>query len=135
MSFSKGISKGTKLDPDKGQVDLRGDDALKECSYPSCRSRKIARDEDAVEWDLVHIPTEEYEWNVSPLAKLAIKAHPKMYSRGNVYDHYFVTLYFHAGCAAEWGMHLIKDALKSDNVSRKLRKEKPNAIRKQTKTL
>jgi hypothetical protein len=135
MSFSEGISKGTKLDPDKGQFDRRGDDELKECSYPNCRSRKIARDEDAVEWDLVHISTEEYEWNVSPLAKLAIKAHPKEYSRGNVIDHYFVTLYFHAGCAAEWGMHLIKDALKSDNVNRKLRKEKPNAIRKQTKTL
>jgi hypothetical protein len=67
------------------------------------------------------------------LAKLAIKAHPKEYSSGRVLEEYFVTLYFHAGCAAEWGMHLIKDALRSDNVNRKLRKEKPNAIQKQSR--
>jgi hypothetical protein len=134
MSFSKGISKGIKLDSDKGQYDPRGDDKIKECSYPNCHNKKIARNEDAVEWDLVHISTEEYEWNVSPLAKLAIKAHPKVYNNGQVVDHYFVTLYFHAGCAAEWGMHLINDALKSDNVNRKLRKEKPNAIQKQSRS-
>jgi hypothetical protein len=133
MTFSKGIPLGTKLDEEKGQFDPRGDDKIQECSYPSCHSRKIARSEDAVEWDLVHIPAEEFEWNVSPLAKLAIKAHPKVYSRGNQIDHYFVTLYFHAGCAAEWGMHLIKDAIKSDNVNRKLRKDKPNALQKQSR--
>jgi len=122
MSFSQGIPLGTKLDED--EWDPRGEDGLRMCSYPSCRNRKITREEDAVEWDLVHIADDEFEWNVSPLAKLAIKAHPKVYSRGDEATSYYVTLSFHAGCAAEWGMHLIKDAIQSDNVNRILRKDK-----------
>jgi hypothetical protein len=130
MTFSKGVPAGTKFDEEKGEWDPRGEDGLRMCSYPSCRSRKIAREEDAVEWDLVHIADDEFEWNVSPLAKLAIKAHPKIFSDGKEIRHYFATLTLHAGCAAEWGMHLIKDALKSDNVNRTLRKDKQNAIQK-----
>ena len=82
-------------------------------------------------WDIVHIAKDEFEFNLSPLAKLAVVANPKITDRGEEWGDYFVTLFMHAECAAEWGMHLIKDALQSHNVGTKLRKEKPqNAIRK-----
>jgi hypothetical protein len=132
MSFSKGIPAGTKLDESKGQFDAyRGNDAICECMYPSCHNRKIERNQDAVFWNGVHIPKEEFEHNLSPIAKLAAVANP----REEQFRHYFVTMSLHVECAAEWGMHLIKDGLQSHNVGTKLRSERNDAIRKQTKTL
>lgn len=132
MTFSKGIPQGTKLDEEKGEFDgYRGENEVYACSYPSCRNRKINRSEDAVFWDGVHISRDSFENNLSPIAKLAAVANPTEYFEK--YNKYYVTIGMHAECAAEWGMHLIKDALQSHNVGAKLRKEKPqNAIRKQT---
>jgi len=128
MSFSKGIPVGTKLDESKNQFDgYRTDDAVCECMYPSCRTRKIERHQDAVFWNGVHIPKEEFEHHLSPIAKLAVVANPK-----EEFRHYFVTMALHVECAAEWGMHLIKDALGSHNVGTKLRSEQNHAIRKQS---
>ena len=133
MSFSKGIS-GTgkeKQIPKDAWDYIRDENQIKECSYSSCRNRKITREQDAVSWDLVHIPRDEFEFNLSPMARLATIANPKLTDKGEEWGDYFVTLFMHAECAAEWGMHLIKDALQSHNVGTKLRKEKPqNAIRK-----
>jgi hypothetical protein len=132
MSFSEGIPAGRKLNEEKGEFDgYRGETEICMCVYPSCRNRKILRSEDAVFWDGVNLAKDEFENNLSPLAKLAVVANPSDYTEK--YGHYYVTLAMHAGCAAEWGMHLIKDALGSHNVGTKLRKEKPqNAIREQT---
>jgi hypothetical protein len=132
MSFSKGIPAGTKLDEEKGEFDgYRNGTEICMCVYPSCRNRKIRRNEDAVFWDGVDIAKDEFESSLSPLAKLAVVANPSEFTEK--YGYYYVTLALHAGCAAEWGMHLIKDALQSHNVGTKLRKEKPqNAIREQT---
>jgi len=137
MSFSKGIPEGTVLDDAKGEFDgYRGDDEICQCMYPSCRNTKILRTEDAVFWDGVVIPDNQFEFNLSPMAKLITKSHPKIYSDGKQLKRYYITMGMHAGCAAEWGMHLIKDALESHNVGTKLRKEKSqNAIREQTKTI
>lgn len=135
MSFSKGIPKGKVLDEDKGEFDgYRGDDELCQCMYPSCRNTKILRTEDAVFWDGVVIPDKEFEFNLSPMAKLTTRSHPKIYSDGRTIKRYYITMSLHAGCAAEWGMHLIKDALQSHNIGTKLRQEKPqNAIQKQSR--
>jgi hypothetical protein len=131
MSFSKGIPAGKKLDESKGEMDgYRGETEICWCVYPSCRNRRINRTEDAVFWDGVNVTKDEYERGLSPLARLAVVANPSNYVQK--YGHYYVTLAMHAECAAEWGMHLIKDALESHNVGAKLRKEKPNAIREQT---
>jgi hypothetical protein len=134
MSFSKGIPKGKVLDEEKGEFDgYRGDDEVRQCMYPSCRDTKILRTQDAVFWDGITIPDDEFEFNLSPMAKLTTRSHPKIYSDGKTIKRYYVTMAMHAGCAAEWGMHLIKDSLQSHNVGTKLRQERPqNAIRKQT---
>ena len=133
MSFSKGIPPGATLDEEKGEFDgYRGDDEVCECMYPNCRNRKIERRQDAVFWNSVHVPKSEFEHNLSPIAKLANLANPRLQSDGKEWGHYIVTMALHAGCAAEWGMHLIKDALGSHNVGTKLRPENKNAIRKQT---
>ena len=133
MSFSEGLPIGTKLDHDKGEYDsYRGDYDTCECAYPSCRSRKIARKQDAVFWDGVHLSKDVFENNLSPLAKLATVANPTDFMEKQGY--YYVSLAMHAECAAEWGMHLIKDALKSHNVGTKLRQEQSNAIQKQSRS-
>jgi hypothetical protein len=131
MSFSKGIPIGTTLDHDKGEYDsYRGDYDVCECSYPICRNRKIARKQDAVFWDGVHLSKDTFESGLSPLAKLAAVANPTEFTQKHGY--YYTSFAMHAECAAEWGMHLIKDALQSHNVGTKLRQEKPNALREQT---
>jgi hypothetical protein len=131
MSFSKGIPPGKKLNELKGEFDgYRDETEVCICVYPSCRNRAIRRNEDAVFWDGVNIAKDEFESNLSPLGKLAVVANPSEYTEK--YGYYHVTLAMHAECAAEWGMHLIKDALESHNIGRKLREERNNAIREQT---
>ena len=132
MTFSKGIPAGKKLNEEKDEGDgYRGESEIHECSYPNCRNRKINRNEDAVFWDGVKVSRDFFERNLSPVAKIAAIANPTEYFEK--YNKYYVTLAMHAECAAEWGMHLIKDALQSHNVGTKLRREKPqNAIREQT---
>ena len=134
MSFSKGVKLGERVtDLDKNVWDYsRGEHEICYCSYPSCHNKKIERFQDAVFWDGVDIPKDRFEFNLSPMAKLATVANPKTDDKGREYQGYYFNIAMHAGCAAEWGMHLIKDGLNSHNVGTKLRQEKPNAIRKQT---
>jgi len=129
MSFSKGIKLGTVLKEEDGTWDgNRGEHTIVTCSYPNCHNRKIERNQDAVFWDNINLTKDEFERNLSPLAKLAAVANPTDFIEK--YGHYYVNIGMHAGCAAEWGMHLIKDGLNSHNVGIKLRQEKPNAIQK-----
>ena len=134
MSFSKGVKPGEKMAGETEDVwdYSRGEHEIHYCSYPSCRNKKIERHQDAVFWDGVEIPEEDFKNNLSPMAKLAVVANPWTDSKGVERQDYYFNMAMHAECAAEWGMHLIKDALKSHNVGTKLRQEKPNAIRKQT---
>ena len=129
MSFSKGIKLGTVLKEEEGTWDsYRGENKSFVCSYPSCHNKKIERTQDAVFWDGIYLDKHEFEHNLTPLAKLAAVANPTDFMEK--YGYYYVTMGMHAECAAEWGMHLIKDGLKSYNVGSKLRQEKPNAVQK-----
>lgn len=132
MSFSKGIEVGEKIKPIEDVWDVyRGEHEVCMCAYPSCRNRKIERSQDAVFWDGLGIEMDEFNnSNLSPIAKLTAVANPKEFVEK--YGYYTIKVALHAECAAEWGMHLIKDALTSHNVGTKLRKEKPNAVREQT---
>ena len=131
MSFSKGIPAGTKLDAEKGEFDgYRGDNEAGWCSYPNCRNKKITRNENAVFWNGVHISKDEFEHNLSPIGKIATIANPTDYFQE--YNTYYMTMALHAECAAEWGMHLIKDAMGDPSIGNKLRETRKNAIRKQT---
>jgi hypothetical protein len=117
------VSGGHDFDP------YRDETTVLQCAYPSCRQKAITRKEDAVIWDGVRISTEDIHRSMTPLAKLAVVANPTDYVEK--YNAYPIRLAFHTRCAAEFGMHLIKDALVGDNdVGRKLR-EPQNAIRKQ----
>lgn len=134
MSFSKGIKLGERVtDLAKDVWDYsRGQHEICYCSYPSCRNKKIERFQDAVFWDGVDISKDNFESNLSPMAKLATVANPKTNDKGREQHGYYFNMAMHAECAAEWGMHLIKDALESHNIGTKLREERNNAIREQT---
>tara|TARA_R100001443_G_scaffold698_2_gene2805 strand:+ start:1376 stop:1762 length:387 start_codon:yes stop_codon:yes gene_type:complete len=89
-----------------------------DCAYPSCRKGKITGETPYVSWhgnlDLEHLYT-----TLPAVAKLVIQEHKDDFMQ----KHNRVTwLYLvHAECAAEWGMHLIKDAMKAEgNVGRVL---------------
>ena len=89
------------------------------CSYPSCHKR-ISAGDNGVMWDSVSVEKEEFYYNLSPLAKLAVVANPTDKPHRDVY--FITSIYLHPECAAEWGMHLIKDALEADySIARKLR--------------
>jgi hypothetical protein len=132
MSFSKAIKAGEKPKAVEDAHDVyRGINQTHMCAYPSCPSRKIERSQDAVFWGGVHVDIDEFNnSNLSPMARLAATANPTNYVEK--WGNYNIEIALHAECAAEWGMHLIKDALGSHNVGTKLRKDMPNAIRKQT---
>ena len=100
-----------------------------ECAYPSCRKRMVHRDDDIVIWEGVNVSKKNFEDNLSPMAKLATIANPSEYYQKH--GQYYVQLVMHAECAAEWGMHLIKDALEGKVAGHKLRRGQ-NAIHKQT---
>lgn len=132
MSFSKGIKFGEKAKPVEDAHDTyRGPSEIHMCAYPSCQNRKIGRNQDAVFWGGVSTDTEYFNRvNLSPMAKLVAIANPTNFVEK--YGYYNIQIALHAECAAEWGMHLIKDALQSHNVGTKLRSERNNAIREQT---
>ncbi len=130
MSFSKGWEGG--VNPDGKEWDgYRAEHEVKECSYPNCKHKKISREEHAVCWNGVHIPNDEFDDNLSPLGKLAVVANPRLDFNNREATHYYMTMFLHAECAAEWGMHLIKDALGDYSIGNKLRETRKNAIRKQ----
>lgn len=130
MSFSKGIKPGEKPKHGEDAHDVyRGEHEVCECAYPNCKSRRIGRNESAVFWNGVHLDKDTFESNLSPVARLAAIANPTDYFEK--YNHYHVTIAMHAECAAEWGMHLIKDAMGDYSIGNKLRGTR-DAIRKQT---
>jgi hypothetical protein len=131
MSFSKGWKNGVKLD-DEEWDSYRQEHEVMECAYPNCKNKRIARDENAVCWNGVHIPKEEFESNLSPMAKLAAVANPTEFMEKHGY--YYVTIAIHAECAAEWGMHLIKDAMGDYSIGNKLRGTRQNALQKQSRS-
>jgi len=90
-----------------------------ECFYPNCKIGSKLYDRDAcVTWD-TYVPLEAmFEW-FPAIVKLAIQENCDEYTAK--YQAMRFGFYLHPECAAEWGMHLIKDALDSDDkVGRKL---------------
>lgn len=99
------------------------------CSYPSCKKRKINKNDPIVIWDSVDFPKEEVENRLSPLGKLAVIANPSDWIEK--FEHYGFNIELHPECAAEWGMHLIQNALAANpEIGRTLTKRGKNAIRK-----
>lgn len=82
------------------------------CSYPSCRNKVIRYGEAFVSWDGVAFSRHDVERHLSPMAKLDSIANPSDYVKK--YDQYTFNFYLHPECAAEWGMHLIANALEAD---------------------
>lgn len=92
------------------------------CSYPSCKHRKIGKQDPMVEWRDVRFAAEGVHSELSPMAKLAVVANPSDYAAKS--GLYSFDMELHPECAAEWGMHLIKDAIAANiKVGRKLRGE------------
>lgn len=90
------------------------------CSYPNCKRKKIEKNAPFVEWHGVAFTTEQIHDELHPMAKLAAIANPTQFVER--YGYYPVNMELHAECAAEWGMHLIRDAINADpKVGNKLR--------------
>lgn len=98
------------------------------CSYPSCKHRKIAKGGPVVLWRTVEFAKEEVEDTLSPMGKLAVIANPSQWIEK--FHNYGFNMSLHPECAAEWGMHLIQNALEADpNVGRTLSGRNTNAVR------
>lgn len=124
-----GYKKANPMDK-PNEEDFRPMGNTETCSYPSCRKRIIRLGEAFVMWDSVPYPCHEIERHLPPMAKLDAVANPNKYVKQ--YNQYVLVMYLHPECAAEWGMHLIENALQADsNVGRTLRRTK-DAVRKQT---
>jgi hypothetical protein len=92
------------------------------CAYPNCRRKSIDADEPFVSWHGVDFSTDQVFDNLSPIGKVAEASNASDYR--SKFGHYSFTMELHPKCAAEWGMHLISDALKIEaQVGRKLRNE------------
>ena len=89
-----------------------------DCAYPNCRKGKVTGETPYVSWhgalDLEHLYT-----TLPAVVKLAIQENKDDYmEKYNRVTWLYLT---HAECAAEWAMHMIKDAMKAkDDVGRKL---------------
>lgn len=106
------------------------------CSYPSCciKNRRILKSEPFVEWGGITFTTEQVESQLTPIARLAASANPAEYVE--TFGDYAFNMELHPECAAEWGMHLIRDALNAKGeVGRKLRGTLKNAVQEQTQTV
>lgn len=98
------------------------------CSYPSCKNHRINKGDPVVIWDNVDFPKEEVENRLSPMGKLAVIANPSEWIEK--IGCYGFNMELHPECAAEWGMHLIENALAADpNIGRALTKRGKHAIR------
>jgi hypothetical protein len=94
------------------------------CAYPNCKNNgtKIEKDKPFVIWHGVHIEKEQVWDGLSPIAKLSETSNFSEYVEK--YECYHFNVELHPGCAAEWGMQLIKDAINADaDVARNLRTE------------
>jgi hypothetical protein len=88
------------------------------CFYPNCGFRHAIEQGDAhVTWD-VRLPLQTIYAMFPPVVKLAIEANTNIDRK---YPSKPLNIYLHPECAAEWGMQLIKDALKANyRVGRRL---------------
>jgi hypothetical protein len=93
------------------------------CAYPSCTRKNIDQNEPFVAWNGVGISEDQVMGVLSPIGRLAESANrPDVVVKTGVY---WFNMEMHTECAAEWGMHLIKDALDvSYNLGSKLRESK-----------
>lgn len=92
------------------------------CVYPNCKHREMSESKPFVEWHGVHFSIKNVMDNLSPIGRLAEENNPDDYVAK--YKHYVFNIELHSECAAEWGMHLIKDALNADySLGSKLRKD------------
>jgi hypothetical protein len=90
------------------------------CSYPNCEHKKIAKNAPFVEWHGVHFSPEQVSDELHPMAKLAVVANPSEWIEK--FGFYSFNMELHPECAAEWGMHLIRDAMNANpKVGNKLR--------------
>lgn len=97
------------------------------CSYPSCRHKKIEKDKPFVSWHGVNFPIEEVNDDLSSMAKLAAIANPSEWVEK--FGYYGFNMELHPECAAEWGMHLIQNAIAADSeIGRIFSKRDKNAI-------
>lgn len=102
------------------------------CSYPNCNLKTITQHEPFVQWDGIKFKPEQVEDELSPIAKLAAVANPEKFVEK--FGHYGFNIELHPECAAEWGMHLIQDALKANyNLGSRLRDTR-NAVQKQSRS-
>ena len=92
------------------------------CAYPSCRRGLVTAEAPYVRWEGDLYLPDLYKL-FPPVVKLAIEssAAEGLTDYKRIRWPYFI----HPECAAEWGMHLIRDALEADDkVGRKLRHAK-----------
>lgn len=93
------------------------------CAYPSCRKKAIRRTDDIVIWNGMSIDVKEFtSVNLEPIEKLMVESNLEPFTEK--YGHFIHTMYFHAECAAEFGMHLVKDALGKGSIGSVLRKSR-----------
>jgi hypothetical protein len=107
------------LDPYRS-TDLK---TIHTCAYPSCHKKDIHRADDAVVWGGVAINIKEFtSLNLEPVEKLMVECNLEPYAER--YGHFLNNMFFHAECAAEFGMHLVKDALGKGPIGSILRKSR-----------
>jgi hypothetical protein len=81
------------------------------CTYPSCRFNSLGESPPYVVWDGV-LDLDLFYTKVPPIVKLAMQEHFDRNQQANKYICW--DYFFHPECAAEWGMHLISNAIKAD---------------------
>ena len=93
------------------------------CAYPSCMRKSIDQNGPFVAWNGVGVSEDQVMDVLSPIGRLAESTNrPDVVVKSGVY---WFNMEMHTECAAEWGMHLIKDALNVNyNLGSKLREPK-----------
>jgi len=89
-----------------------------DCAYPNCRKGKVTGKTPYVSWHGA-LDLEQLYKTLPAVVKIAIQENKDKYmEKFNRVTWLYLT---HAECAAEWGMHLIKDAVEvNDDIGRKL---------------
>jgi hypothetical protein len=93
-----------------------------DCAYPNCRKGKVTGETPYVQWSGA-LDLEQIYTVLPAVVKLALQENKSDYIKkyNQLPWHYLI----HAECAAEWGMHMIKDAMKAEgNVGRILSNRK-----------
>lgn len=82
-----------------------------DCAYPNCEKGKITGETPYVQWSGA-LDLEQIYTVLPAVVKLALQENKSNYEKkyNQLPWHYLI----HAECAAEWGMHMIKDAMKAE---------------------